>query len=140
MRSVLVEDEDEMNAIEYAIVSDLEVKVVKLLQKAWMSFEKVSKEKKEKDKETPIKHNVSNLKRAPRTTGSMKETEDSSHHTDTESTTHMTKGSSHHTDIESTTHMKKDSSHHIESTTQSTMTMDMEISMHGSIHGCLHWR
>jgi len=38
MQSVLVEDEDEMNPIEYAIVSDLNIKIVKLLQKASMTL------------------------------------------------------------------------------------------------------
>ena len=36
LRSTLVEDEDEMNPIEYAIVSDLDIKTVRLLQKASM--------------------------------------------------------------------------------------------------------
>ena len=38
LRSVLVEDEDEMSPIEYAIVSDANINVVKLLQKASMSL------------------------------------------------------------------------------------------------------
>jgi ankyrin repeat protein len=38
MQSVLVEDEDDMSPIEYAIVSDANIKVVKLLQKASMSL------------------------------------------------------------------------------------------------------
>jgi ankyrin repeat protein len=38
MQSVLVEDDDEMSPIEYAIVSDADIKVVKLLQKASMSL------------------------------------------------------------------------------------------------------
>ncbi|KAK1744428.1 hypothetical protein QTG54_004961 [Skeletonema marinoi] len=37
-RSVLVEDEDEMSPIEYAIVSDANIKVVKLLQKTSMTL------------------------------------------------------------------------------------------------------
>ena len=37
LRSVLVEDEDEMSPIEYAIVSDANINVVKLLQKASMT-------------------------------------------------------------------------------------------------------
>ncbi len=40
LQSVLVEDEDEMNPIEYAIISDLSIKIVKLLQKASMSIRK----------------------------------------------------------------------------------------------------
>lgn len=38
LNSVLVEDEDEMNPIEYAIISDLDIKIVKLLQKRSMSL------------------------------------------------------------------------------------------------------
>eukprot|EP00984_Skeletonema_dohrnii_P025981 scaffold15220_cov64-Skeletonema_dohrnii-CCMP3373.AAC.1 len=38
LRSVLVEDEDEMSPIEYAIVSDANINVVKLLQKASMTL------------------------------------------------------------------------------------------------------
>lgn len=38
LQSVLVEDEDEMNPIEYAIISDLDMKIVKLLQKTSMSL------------------------------------------------------------------------------------------------------
>ena len=37
MQSVLAEDDDEMNPIEYAVVSGLDVKIVKLLRKARMS-------------------------------------------------------------------------------------------------------
>ena len=38
LRSVLVEDEDEMSPLEYAIVSDANINVVKLLQKASMTL------------------------------------------------------------------------------------------------------
>ena len=38
LRSVLVEDEDDMSPIEYAIVSDANINVVKLLQKASMTL------------------------------------------------------------------------------------------------------
>ena len=38
IRSVLVEDDDDMSPIEYAIISDADVKVVQLLQKASMTL------------------------------------------------------------------------------------------------------
>ena len=44
LRSVLVEDEDDMSPIEYAIVSDADIKVVKLLQKASMTIRRQDKE------------------------------------------------------------------------------------------------
>lgn len=44
LRSVLVEDEDDMSPIEYAIVSDANIKVVKLLQKASMTVRRQDKE------------------------------------------------------------------------------------------------
>ena len=48
MQSVLVEDEDEMNPIEYAVVSNLDIDIVNLLQRASMTLRrKVAKSNKE---------------------------------------------------------------------------------------------
>ena len=49
MQSVLAEDDDEMNPIEYAVVSGLDVKIVKLLRKARMSVRRKDASLRRKD-------------------------------------------------------------------------------------------
>ncbi len=56
LESVLVEDEDEMNPIEYAIVSDLNMEIVRLLQKASIHLRRKEAEVKKMIKEVKVAH------------------------------------------------------------------------------------